>query len=126
MSEHNGLYNMKFFKKHVLTDVKIVFDSTTRIDKPADYFMKPQIYQHFNTNPKDGIYVYSFSLNPSEYQPSGSCNFADIHRPRIYFKKNKISGYDSILKYNYKLFIYIVSYNIFSITNGIGNLKFPD
>ena len=70
----------------------------------------------------DGIYVYSFSLNPLDYQPSGSCNFSDIYNPRIYFKKNVND--DSFSEYNYRAYVYIVSYNILVIKNGIGNLKF--
>ena len=42
------------------------------------YFNKQQMYQHFKKKPKDGIYVYSFALNPLEFQPSGNCNFSTV------------------------------------------------
>ena len=62
-------------KKHVLTNVRIEFDGNNRINKRAEYFSKEQVYQYFKTNPKDGIYVYSFSLNPKDYQAIGFLQF---------------------------------------------------
>ena len=32
---------------------------------------------------KPGINVYSFSLQPEEFQPSGACNFANVNRVEI-------------------------------------------
>ena len=120
---HIADYSLNKFKKNVLTNVRIEFDGTDRISKNADYFLNQQIYQHFKTNPKDGIYVYSFSLNPSEYQPSGTCNFSNINYPKIYFSRDTIENFNY---YTNKAYIYIVSYNILSISNGIGNMKFTN
>lgn len=122
-NNHDSQYNNTNFKKHILNSVRIEFDGAERIEKNADYFKKQQIYQHFNTDPKDGIYVYSFSLNPTEYQPSGSCNFSNINLPRIIFKKDAV---DDFTLYNYRAYIWIVSYNILTISNGIGNMKFTN
>ena len=121
-SNHKSFFNTVELRKNILTNVKIEFDGNLRIDKEAEYFSKQQIYQHFKKQTSDGIYVYSFSLNPLDYQPSGSCNFSDIYNPRIYFKKNVNDG--SFTEYNYRAYVYIVSYNILVIKNGIGNLKF--
>jgi hypothetical protein len=121
-SNHKSFFNTVELRKNILTNVKIEFDGNLRIDKSAEYFSKQQIYQHFKKHAIDGIYVYSFSLNPLDYQPSGSCNFSDIYNPRIYFKKNVND--DSFSEYNYRAYVYIVSYNILVIKNGIGNLKF--
>ena len=121
-SNHKSFFNTTELRKNILTNIKIEFDGNLRIDKDAEYFSKQQIYQHFKKQATDGIYVYSFSLNPLDYQPSGSCNFSDIYNPRIYFKKNVND--DSFSEYNYRAYIYIISYNILVIKNGIGNLKF--
>lgn len=117
---HNTFYNTLELKKNILTNVKIEFDGNLRIDKDANYFSNQQLYQHFKKKTVDGIYVYSFSLNPLDFQPSGSCNFSDIYNPKIYFKKvpNNFSDF------NYRAYIYIVSYNILVIKNGTCNLKF--
>ena len=101
----------------------IEFDGISRIDKDIEYFEKQQPYQHFKTNPKDGIFVYSFSLNPLEYQPSGCCNFSNIVKPKIYFRKQIQENFS---EYNYRAFLYVINYNIFIIKNGVGNLKFTN
>jgi len=119
-SSHASHFDTNNLKKTVLSNIKIEFDGNVRINKDANYFSKQQIYEHFKKNVKDGIYVYSFSLNPLEYQPSGSCNFSDIKNPSIYLKKN----ISTFTEYNYRVYLFIVSYNIFVIKNGIGNLKF--
>jgi hypothetical protein len=122
ISSHKNLYSMVNLKKNILTNVKIEFDGNLRIDKDGDYYSKQQIYQHFKKNINGGIYVYSFALNPLEFQPSGSCNFSDIYNPKIYFKKDlHTDGFDA---YNYRAYVYIISYNILVIKSGIGNLKF--
>ena len=121
---HNNFFNTIELKKNILTNIKLEFDGNVRIDKNSDYFNKQQIYQHFKTNPVDGIYVYSFSLNPLDFQPSGNCNFSDIYNPKIYFKK-QISS-DNFSEYNHRAYIYVVSYNILLIKSGIGSLKFSN
>ena len=121
ISSHKNLYSIANLKKNILTNVKIEFDGNLRIDKDGDYFSKQQIYQHFKKN-INGIYVYSFALNPLEFQPSGSCNFSDIYTPKIYFKKDLHT--DGFNEYNYKAYVYLISYNILVIKSGIGNLKF--
>jgi hypothetical protein len=123
-SNHVSDFTNTNLKKNMLTNVKIEFDGNLRIDKDADYFSKQQIYQHFKKKALNGIYVYSFSLNPLDYQPSGSCNFSDINNPMIYFKKHISTFSSDNNKYDFKVYLFIVSYNIFVIKNGIGNLKF--
>jgi hypothetical protein len=123
ITTHKAKYERDSMKKQILTDVRIEFDGVDRINKNAEYFSQQQPFQYFKNNPKNGIYVYSFSLNPKEYQPSGSCNFSLINYPRIYFKRTPLEDF---AYYYHKAYIYIVSYNIFSISNGIGNTKFTN
>jgi hypothetical protein len=123
VSTHRDNFKTSFLKRDILTDVRIEFDGINRIDKKADYFAKQQVYQHFKTNTTAGIYVYSFSLNPREYQPSGSCNFSLINYPRIYFKRDTLENFTY---YNHKAYIFIVAYNILSISNGVGGAKFTN
>ena len=123
VTTHKSKFELESLKKNILTNVRIEFDGNDRINKRAEYFSKEQVYQYFKTNPKDGIYVYSFSLNPKDYQPSGSCNFSLINYPRIYFSRNTLENFSH---YNHRAYIYIVSYNILSISNGIGSTKFTN
>lgn len=80
-------------------------------------------YFHKNT-PDDGINVYSFSLNPEEHQPAGSCNFSRLTSVTMTFNFNenmftKDGEDDSI-----NLRIYAVTYNILRIIGGYGALAF--
>ena len=62
---------------------------------------------------KKDIYVYSFSLEPEEHQPSGSCNFSRIDSAKLLFNKTAtISN------------IYAVNYNILRIMSGMGGLAY--
>ncbi len=42
-------------------------------------------YKVHNTTPSDGIYCYSFSLDPEEQQPTGSCNLTRIKKSNLIF-----------------------------------------
>lgn len=59
------------------------------------------------------IYVYSFSLNPEEHQPSGICNFTRLDDIKLSLDSSK-----TIDK------IYAVSYNVMRIANGLGALVY--
>jgi len=123
LAAHQAKFTYPHLKKEILTDVRIEFDGIDRINKPIGHFSQQQVYQYFRTNPKDGIYVYSFSLNPKEYQPAGSCNFSMINLPRIYFKRDILENFNF---YNHRAFIFIISYNILSVSNGVSNTKFTN
>ena len=67
--------------------------------------------------PNNVIYVYSFSLNPESFQPSGSCNFS-----RFDNKELAIEFADNITASDVKVFA--VNYNILRISMGIGGLAY--
>ena len=59
------------------------------------------------------IYVYSFSLNPEDHQPSGTCNFSKIESAKLLLDSaGTISN------------IYAVNYNVLRIMSGMGNLAY--
>ena len=64
----------------------------------------------------DRIGMYSFAINPLDYEPSGSCNFSKLNNKQI-----------KILPYNRdysitseKIYIFAVTYNILSMNGGMG------
>lgn len=59
------------------------------------------------------IYVYSFSLNPEEHQPSGICNFTRLDDVKLSLDSSK-----TIDK------IYAVNYNVLRISNGLAALVY--
>ena len=76
-----------------------------------------QPIQYHTSIPNNYIYVYSFSLNPEDYQPSGSCNFS-----RFDNKQLEIEFVDNIP--NSELKIFAINYNILRITQGLGGLAY--
>jgi len=68
----------------------------------------------------DRIGMYSFAINPLDYEPSGSCNFSKLNNKQI-----------KILPYNRdysitseKIYIFAVTYNILSMNGGMGGLLY--
>ena len=74
-----------------------------------------------NINKNGTYYIYSFSLNPTEFQPSGSCNFSRINTAMLHMKI-----YNSTLTQTTKNIcnIYAVNYNMLFIENGKHSLLF--
>ena len=91
-------------------------------ERYSNYFNLIQPFQHHNTSPSKGISSYSFSLNPTANQPSGSCNFSKIDEAKLQLHLDKLISY----KYPAKIRIYGLSYNIFRIVNGLGGLAFSN
>ena len=50
---------------------------------PAEYYSMFQPYDYHSNVPSKLIYCYNFSLTPEEYQPSGTCNFLNLHEKHI-------------------------------------------
>ena len=72
-------------------------------------------YEHKLSSCNDGINMYSFSLNPNELQPSGSCNFSKLNKTFLKINLNN-DFLDRLVDTDY-----IIS-NVFSINYNI--LKF--
>jgi len=90
-------------------------------DYDENFYSYIQSFQHHLSPPPFGVFIYSFALNPDNFQPSGSCNFSKIDdisinittEPITYLKPASIK-------------IYAVSCNIFRIINGISGLAFEN
>ena len=89
-------------------------------------FLQP--YNYYNSTPQVGLNIYSFSLRPTEFQPSGTCNMSRISfivlKLRIHDKmsddyENKFSKRIKTTS-DYKLIFQTRNYNILRIVGGIG------
>ena len=86
-------------------------------ERDASYF---RLLQPLNSDlkiPGKHIYMYSFCLNPKEYQPSGSCNFSLIDTAEMVFTTN----------HNYTneiLYIYAINYNVLVFSSGMAGLVY--
>ena len=66
--------------------------------------------------PEKHVYMYSFSLQPNEYQPSGSANFSRIDNPQL-----SLTGCNAS---DENLQVYALNYNVIRILNGKGALGY--
>ena len=100
------LYEIKFNDSIGLTATlndRVSFEIIARVQNPVSRCSQL----------KKDIYVYSFSLEPEEHQPSGSCNFSRIDSAKLLF--NKAATISNI---------YAVNYNILRIMSGMGGLAY--
>ena len=115
--------NLKYLDKGLnpTSSAKITLNGTNRIEeRNGFYFNTVQPYQHHTNCPAPGINVYSFSFDPEEHQPSGSCNFSRISNGNIEVTLTK----DLHTGIQVKMKVYAVQYNILRIANGSGQLGY--
>jgi len=104
-----------------LNGTKIEFNGQTIIEKFAgELFCYMMAYQNHTSTPSDGIYNYSFALDPEEHQPSGSCNMSRIKKANIILdiKDEMLSGTGSNIR------VYAVNYNVLRFLEGMAGLAF--
>ena len=123
---HNAQFKKTYLKKNIVSQFTLKFDGMDRFDStPNDYFEKVECHDYFKGSVKSGINVYSFSLQPDEFQPSGSCNFANVNKVELENTYNM--PYETSLGnggYKINLRVYLVEYNILKITSGMASLAF--
>ena len=67
---------------------KLILNGTDRFsERDGRYFNLVQPYQHHTNIPSTGINVYSFSINPEKFQPSGACNMSRLKNIEFQFRK---------------------------------------
>lgn len=99
-----------------IVDAKLQLNGHDRFStRKAEYFNLVQPYQHHTRIPDTGIYVYSFSLNPEQHQPSGTINMSRIDNATLFLNLNSgMIGAGAA-----KLRVYAVNYNVLRIMAGI-------
>lgn len=130
----------------IMDKASIILDKTKIIvdNKNSDFYNKIQPYQYHTNIPKyNGLYFYSFALNPEKNNPSGYYNASLVETQlSIYTKQynNDDSEFNLNIKLNknnkftelnldknvknYLIDIYSISYNIFEIIGNTSGLKF--
>jgi hypothetical protein len=94
-------------------------------ERDGNYFNYVQPWQHHSNTPSDGLCMYSFSLNPEDHQPSGTCNMSRIDNATL----NLTFGVDGVADFkstfladDSKISIYALNYNVLRILSGMGGL----
>jgi len=102
---------------------KIQLNGHDRIsERPGSYFNLVQPYQHHTNVPRDGIYCYSFALEPESDQPSGSCNMSRIDVATLVLNMNSFHPTNE----NGKIRVYATNFNVLRIMGGMGGLAFAN
>jgi hypothetical protein len=97
---------------------KLIFEGQELFDtKDGKYFRTVIPYQRHTNVPNNFIYCYSFSLNPEDFQPSGSCNFSRIDNQVLYMEIS-----DKLI--NPITTIFAVNYNILNIAGGMCGIEY--
>ena len=121
------------YEVNPIKSVLIKYNGYIRQEKRYKKFYNTiQPYQYHTANSNQPIYLYSFSLEPEKYQPSGACNFSriktiefDIELKHTPISKKQIRGTRTITRdYNFNVDFYFINYNILKIMGGMGGLGF--
>ena len=88
----------------------------------GDYFNYVQPYENHTNTPNDGINIYSFAINPTEHQPSGTCNFSRIDNSTLNITFDSSITQETSSKIN----IYTMNYNILRFMSGMGGLAYAN
>ena len=69
-------------------------------------------------------FIYSFSIDPEKYQPSGSCNFSRLDNAILTFTINQQVPTPILTGISVK--IYGINYNVLRIMSGMGGLAYSN
>ena len=64
--------------------------------------------------------MFSFAINPMEYQPSGTMNFSKVDDAYIQINLNKLINYQNPIIIR----SYGIQLNLFRVINGLGGLGY--
>lgn len=124
-SDTEGQHLSQNRKKEIIKNVQIKMNNQPRIQqKEISYFSQVQPFWYYKNAPPPGVNMFSFSLYPKEYQPSGSCNMAQVRKMDLCIDTVEPETTDGVQNYSYDLSVYSVGYNILRIQNGTGGLVF--
>ena len=97
-------------------------------EKDSDFYNLAQSYNFAKNTPSKGILFYSFSLDPFDYQPSGSCNMSRFNDIKLSIETTDTPIPEGQTKnlFNYIIDVFAINYNVLRVTGGQGNLEFSN
>jgi len=107
--------------QNLILNHKLIINSIERISLyNYEYYTLLQNYQYNLTARQNGIYIYSFGINPKNVQPSGTLNFSKITDAYLQLTMNPIINYQNPALIQ----AHSLHYNLLKIDHGIGGLEF--
>ena len=121
VNQWNNWFEYTDKSANIMTSATILFNGMERLrQKTFEYFAYLEPFQHHKGCAQEGIYLYSFSIRPEEFQPSGACNMSKINKIQIAMTLNEPSNQF----YKYNTIFFVTNYNILKISNGMGGTVF--
>ena len=128
---------INIIRKPYLNASSITLNSVEFINQQSNFYNYVQPYSYYNSTPDLGVNVYSFSLYPNDFQPSGSINMGRIPSIVLNFDvlildklnilqttKNKLYQINTQQDEGYQIKIFACNYNVLRIIGGIAGLAF--
>jgi hypothetical protein len=111
------------YSENTIDTLTITFNSTERLStRDGMYYNLIQAWKHHTNIPSPGIYLFSFAINPEEYQPSGSCNMGLLDANQAFININPI--FFEYMNKDVSINFFARSINILKITEGMASLAF--
>jgi len=119
-------FNFEYYDENIIKSSRLLFNGLERFSSQDSIFYKHlQSYQHSIKNDKSGLNFYSFALDPSKFQPNGSCNMSTIRNIELEVEMCKLlPSLENSEYYQYNLFVYAVNYNLLKISSGMAGISF--
>lgn len=123
-------------KQNPVKELLLQLNGSPRLSKREGmYFNYVQSRQCYKTTPSDGLNTISFALDPTEHQPSGTCNMsridnASIHIDFINEAVVNVAGVWQLMAVNVhsagSVNIHAPCYNVFRVMGGMAGLGFAN
>ena len=107
------------FKYNPIKHVIMKFNNNTIIDADNLMLSYEQPLKYYTGTTENNFGVYSFSLKPETYYPTGQVNMSRIAHNLI---EVELDSPDS--SFGHKVYVYAVNYNVLHVESGLGGLKF--
>jgi hypothetical protein len=107
------------FKYNPIKNVIMKFNNNTIIDADNLMLSYEQPLKYYTGTTENNFGVYSFSLKPETYYPTGQVNMSRIAHNLI---EVELDSPDS--SFGHKVYVYAVNYNVLHFESGLGGLKF--
>jgi hypothetical protein len=119
--QSNDIFNYTINDDNIIINHKLIINSVERmgLGNYEHYTYLPK-YQYKISSTQNGIYMYSFCLDPTNFQPSGSLNFSKVEDAYLNLTMNKNITYQNPAV----ITAYGLQYNLLKIEDGLGGLEF--
>ena len=107
------------YKYNPIKHVNMKFNNNTIIDADNLMLSYEQPLKYYTGTTSNNFGVYSFSLKPETYYPTGQVNMSRIAHNLI---EIELDNPDS--SFGHKVYVYAVNYNVLRIDAGLSGLKF--